>query len=168
MSPDIVTMAKSISGMGLPMAIVLMKPELDRWEPGEHNGTFRGNCHAFVTARAAIETFWASSDFEEGLARKASILNKHLTAMAEACPAALGVKGRGMMQGIDVGDGATAARVVRAAFERGLIIETSGSRDQIVKVLAPLTIGDSELTRGLGILAQALTQAVPRKNETAA
>ena len=48
--PDIVTMAKSLSGMGLPFALTLFRPELDQWAPGEHNGTFRGNNHAFVTA----------------------------------------------------------------------------------------------------------------------
>lgn len=51
--PDIVTVSKSLSGYGLPMALVLFKPELDVWGPGEHNGTFRGNNMAFVTARAA-------------------------------------------------------------------------------------------------------------------
>ena len=66
-SPDIVTMAKSLSGMGLPMALVLLKPELDHWKPGEHNGTFRGNCHAFVTARAALENFWRDEDFVEAI-----------------------------------------------------------------------------------------------------
>src|SRR5690606_30014682 len=46
--PDMVTLSKSLSGYGLPMAVVLLKPELDRWKPGEHNGTFRGNNLAFV------------------------------------------------------------------------------------------------------------------------
>ncbi|CAM5717698.1 Diaminobutyrate--2-oxoglutarate transaminase OS=Streptomyces alboniger OX=132473 GN=ectB PE=3 SV=1 [Streptomyces alboniger] len=52
-TPDIVTVSKSISGYGLPMSLCLFKPELDVWEPGEHNGTFRGNNPAFVTAAAA-------------------------------------------------------------------------------------------------------------------
>src|SRR3546814_2414380 len=42
-TPDIVTLAKSLSGMGLPFALTLLRPELDQWSPGEHNGTFRGN-----------------------------------------------------------------------------------------------------------------------------
>ena len=58
--PDIVTLSKSIGGYGLPMALVLIKPELDVWEPGEHNGTFRGNNPAFVTARVALEKFWVT------------------------------------------------------------------------------------------------------------
>ncbi len=53
--PDIVTLSKSIGGYGFPMSIVLLKPELDIWAPGEHNGTFRGNQVAFVAARAAID-----------------------------------------------------------------------------------------------------------------
>ena len=53
--PDIVTVSKSISGYGLPFALTLFKPELDVWEPGEHNGTFRGNNPAFVTAAAALD-----------------------------------------------------------------------------------------------------------------
>ena len=36
----------------------LIKPEHDLWEPGEHNGTFRGNNLAFVTAKKAIEEYW--------------------------------------------------------------------------------------------------------------
>ena len=53
--PDIVCLSKSLSGSGLPFALVLMKPEHDVWEPGEHNGTFRGNNAAFVTATDALE-----------------------------------------------------------------------------------------------------------------
>ena len=56
--PDIVTLSKSLSGYGLPMSVVLMKSELDVWKPGEHNGTFRGNNLAFVSAEAAIELYW--------------------------------------------------------------------------------------------------------------
>src|SRR3546814_835597 len=64
-APDIVTLAKSLSGMGLPFAVVLLKPEHDVWAPGEHNGTFRGNNHAFVTARVALEKFWRDDRFSK-------------------------------------------------------------------------------------------------------
>ena len=64
--PDIVTMAKSVSGFGLPLALTLVRPEHDVFGPAEHNGTFRGNTHAFVTARVAIEKFWADAEFPAG------------------------------------------------------------------------------------------------------
>src|SRR5690606_22438945 len=84
LSPDIVTMAKSLSGLGLPMALTLLKPEHDIWEPAEHNGTFRGNNHAFVTARAALEKFWATDAFAADVARKGEYLSERLAAIAEA------------------------------------------------------------------------------------
>ena len=52
--PDIVTLSKSIGGLGLPMSLVLLKPELDHWKPGEHTGTFRGNNLAFVAATQSV------------------------------------------------------------------------------------------------------------------
>jgi diaminobutyrate-2-oxoglutarate transaminase len=159
-SPDIVTMAKSLSGLGLPMALTLIRPERDIWQPGEHNGTFRGNCHAFVTAKAALETFWADEAFEKDVRGKGERLAERLQEIAARHPdVVVGVKGRGMMRGLDVGGGEVSSRIVRAAFERGLIIETSGAHDQIVKVLAPLTISQAELDRGLEILSDAVAQA---------
>lgn len=167
-SPDIVTMAKSLSGMGLPMALVLIKPEYDRWAPGEHNGTFRGNCHAFVTARAALEHFWTDDAFATEVQRKSELLQRELKAIAAKYNVVERVKGRGMMQGLDVGDGAVADRVVRAAFQSGLIIETSGARGEIVKVLAPLTISDSEFTSGLRVLSEAIGRAADVAKDAAA
>src|SRR5690606_13659364 len=68
--PDIITLAQSLSGFGLPFAVVVLRREPDQWEPGEHNGTFRGNTHAFVTATAALEHFWASSEFADSAKAK--------------------------------------------------------------------------------------------------
>ena len=61
LKPDIVTLSKSLSGYGLPFSIVLIRREHDQWKPGEHNGTFRGNNLAFVTAAAMLEHYWSSS-----------------------------------------------------------------------------------------------------------
>jgi diaminobutyrate-2-oxoglutarate transaminase len=153
--PDIVTLAKSLSGMGLPFALTLFRPELDVWDPGEHNGTFRGNCHAFVTATAALEHFWRDHTFQQDIARRGDFLAMRLEQIADRCGIAAATKGRGMMRGIDVGSGELARAITSAAFERGLIIETSGAYDEVVKVLAPLTIDDDVLSSGLVILEEA-------------
>lgn len=149
-TPDIVTMAKSLSGMGLPFALTLFRPELDQWSPGEHNGTFRGNNHAFVTATAALRHFWSDNRFQEDIRRRGALLERRLDAMA--AEHGLTTRGRGMMRGIDVGSGEAAAAITAGCFEHGLIIETSGAHDEIVKVLAPLTIEDGVLSAGLDIL----------------
>ena len=157
-TPDIVTMAKSLSGMGLPFALTLFRPELDQWSPGEHNGTFRGNNHAFVTATAALRHFWSDDAFEKDVRRRGELLERRLTKMAREH--GLSTRGRGMMRGIDVGTGEIAKTITSACFERGLIIETSGAHDEIVKVIAPLTIEDDQLWAGLDILETCVREAM--------
>ena len=157
-TPDIVTLAKSLSGMGLPFALTLFHPELDIWSPGEHNGTFRGNNHAFVTAAAAIRHFWTADGFARDIARRGQVLERRLEKMASAH--GLSTRGRGMMRGIDMGSGEIASAVTQACFAQGLIIETSGPHDEIVKVLAPLTIEDAVLEAGLDILERSIRDAL--------
>lgn len=152
--PDIVTMAKSLSGFGLPMAMLLVRPQHDVFGPAEHNGTFRGNTHAFVTARVAIEKFWASDDFQEELSRKSEMVQTALAKLASLVPDAE-LKGRGLMQGVDVRSGELAAEICARAYEKGLVIETSGNEDQVVKILAPLTTSEQTFRKGFDILLQA-------------
>ena len=118
------------------------------------NGTFRGNNHAFVTARAALEKFWSNGAFETDIARCAQLVEEGLQTIADMIPGAR-LKGRGMMRGVDVGSGALAGDICARAFQNGLIIETSGPEDEVVKVLAPLTTPDATLKKGLNILIEA-------------
>lgn len=157
--PDIITLSKSLSGFGLPFAIVVMRNELDQWKPGEHNGTFRGNNHAFVTAKVTLEKFWKDDTFQKQVREKAVILTEGLQKIADIIPGAK-LKGRGMMQGVDVGTGDLASDICARAFEKGLIIETSGADDEVVKVLAPLTTPVEMFQKGLDILLDSAREAV--------
>lgn len=149
--PDIITMAKSISGFGLPMALTLIRPQHDVFGPAEHNGTFRGNTHAFLTAKVAIEKFWADDKFQQDIAVKSLMLTTALEELAGMVEGAR-LKGRGLMQGVDVGSGELASEICKRAFTKGLIIETSGPNDEVVKVLAPLTTPEATFRKGLNIL----------------
>ena len=151
LSPDIVTLSKSLSGYGLPFSVVLLKPELDQWKPGEHNGTFRGHNLAFVTAKTALDEYWRDDAFPLEVARKGRVIRSSLDRIARS-DERLSTRGRGMMQGLDCGSGELASSITRRAFEDGLIIETSGSDGQVVKCLSPLTISDQQLAEGLQIL----------------
>jgi len=159
-SPGIVTLSKSLSGYGLPMAVVLLKEDLDIWKPGEHNGTFRGNNHAFITARRALEEYWSDDQFSREIQQKARLLSSQLKRIQAAHGGQMKHKGRGLMQGLEFTDGRTADRITELAFQRNLIIETSGSHGQVVKVLCPLTIPVTELAQGLNILHDCVADAM--------
>ena len=159
-TPDIVTVSKSLSGFGLPLALTLFRPELDVWEPGEHNGTFRGHNPAFVTATEALR-FWEDDELTREVERKAEIIGRTLDRLAVAHPVLEGERrGRGMVQGLACAEG-YAAKICAAAFDLGLIVETSGPRDEVVKLLPALTISDEHLDEGLELLVRAVVDAVP-------
>lgn len=161
--PDIVTVSKSISGSGLPMSLVLLRPGVDVWKPGQHTGTFRGNNLAFVSARVALETYWADAAFAEAVVAKGDLLRGELEQIAAEHPEqGFVVRGRGLMMGIACdSDRTLAGRVSKAAFERGLVIETSGAHDEVLKFLPALTITDDELRRGLAIVRESLAAVLP-------
>jgi diaminobutyrate-2-oxoglutarate transaminase len=159
--PDIITLSKSLSGMGLPMAVTLIKKELDQWKPGEHNGTFRGNNHAFVTAAAALEKFWSDDAFAKEVQEKGELIRKRFAKLAETYPQAAGeLRGRGMMQGIALSSGELAAEICAAAFRQGLVIETSGPDDEVIKCLAALTTSDKVLEIGFDMLEAAFADVL--------
>jgi diaminobutyrate-2-oxoglutarate transaminase len=153
--PDIVTLSKSISGYGLPMALTLFRRELDVWAPGEHNGTFRGHNPAFVTATTALETYWSDSAFSADTAAKGELVRSRLDEIADRHDG-VSARGRGMAQGLKFADADRAGTVCRKAFDRGVLMETSGPSDEVVKLLPPLTTTAEELQAGLDVLAESV------------
>ena len=156
--PDIVTLSKSLGAYGLPMSVVLMKSELDQWKPGEHNGTFRGNNLAFVAAAEALERFWKDTRLSREIKAKGQLVEQRLTAIAERFSEFdLTVRGRGLIWGLACRScPPLASAVSAAAFERGLIVETSGTDSHVLKLLPPLTIEPLYLTRGLDIIEESV------------
>ncbi|MES5481554.1 diaminobutyrate--2-oxoglutarate transaminase [Bradyrhizobium sp. INPA03-11B] len=147
--PDLVCLSKSISGMGLPMALLLVAPKFDTWIPGEHSGTFRGNSLAFVAATKAVGHF-TDPDFVSGISIRSAILDRWLLEMVSAFPQAIDRhKGIGMMAGLEFKDPTCAAAVAAGARERRLLIETCGPDDQVIKVFAPLNIDVVQFADGL-------------------
>ncbi|WP_461516439.1 diaminobutyrate--2-oxoglutarate transaminase [Porticoccus sp.] len=163
--PDIVTMSKSLGGYGLPFAVVLIRPDLDHWKPGEHNGTFRGNNFAFVTAKAAIDHYWSDTQFSEMVKKKGEYVSQRLNTIVDQYgDGNFTTRGRGMFQGINCVNGELAGKITHEAFKQGLIIETSGADDQVVKLLCPLVIRDDNLERGIDILETAIREVCAGEN----
>ncbi len=164
--PDIITLSKSLGGYGLPFAVVLMKPELDQWKPGEHNGTFRGNNLAFVTAKAAIDHYWSDDTFSHEIKRKGQYISDRLDQIVEQYGEGnFTARGRGMFRGINCVNGEIAGKITKAAFKKGLIIETSGADDQVVKFLCPLIISDENLKKGIDIVESSVKEVCAKVDE---
>ncbi|SDD31053.1 diaminobutyrate--2-oxoglutarate transaminase [Glycomyces harbinensis] len=167
-TPDIVTLSKSLSGMGLPFALTLMKPHLDVWEPGEHNGTFRGFAPAFVTATAALETFWRTDSFTADVDASATWLDGELRDIADSHPElAIATRGRGLARGLVFERPEHAGQVCKEAFANGLLMETSGAEDEVVKFLPPLTTTMAEFEEGAGIVREAVATVAKTAAEEA-
>ncbi len=158
--PDMVTLSKSIGGMGMPMALLLMKPSLDLWSPGEHTGTFRGNQLSLVAAAEALQVF-VDEQIDRQVAEKEAIVADFLEQTVRPLHPGIQIRGVGLLWGVDLtalGGDAVSRRVMGRCFEKGLILERVGRDNAVLKLMPPLVIKPDELRRGLGILAEALRE----------
>jgi diaminobutyrate-2-oxoglutarate transaminase len=164
-TPDIITLSKSIGG-GLPMAIVLLKPELDQWKPGEHTGTFRGNNLAFVASKELL-SYWDNEDLVNAITYKEKILGLKLEEIASKYKNHdIRVRGRGLVYGFEIADDKNmAGEISTKAFELGLVVETCGSNGQVVKFLPPLTIDEDTFQEGLALFEQAVDEVIVKKQD---
>ena len=166
-NPDMVTLSKSIGG-GLPMALLLFKPDLDQWKPGEHTGTFRGNNLAFVASKVLLDQYWQSDDLSNAVFYKEKILKERLEeiALKYKDDYEIEIRGRGLAYGFEIkNDTSIAGEISKYAFEQNLICETCGSQSQVVKFLPPLVISEELLIEGLNRFEKAIDNLFKDKKE---
>jgi diaminobutyrate-2-oxoglutarate transaminase len=163
--PDLICLSKSLSGYGLPLSVVLMKPDLDLWLPSEHNGTFRGHNPAFITAAAALDLFWADDALSKSVDARATQLPQQLERWEARYDAR--AKGRGLIQGIELPPG-VATRVSQESFRRGVLIETAGAQDEVLKFLPPLVIEAHVLDQAMRVVDGVLHEEINRPRRPSA
>ncbi len=159
MIPDIVTISKSIGGCGMPMAMVLFKPELDIWEPGQHTGTFRGNQLSLIAGKAGLE-YMLKTDLLTDVKRKAVIVEDFLKNEILPMDSRLSYRGIGLIWGLDFEKfGCDMTKpLIAACFKNGLIVERVGRDNDVLKLMPPLTIENELLLKGLEILKKSLSE----------
>lgn len=168
LEPDIICLSKSLSASGQPLALVLLRPDLDVWDPGEHNGTFRGNNAAFVTAVAAMEHFWTSDTLSEQVTQRADQMRVGLEGLHKRHPTLFtDTRGRGLIQGITCEDPEMAGQISAAAFDLGLLVETAGPSGEVVKLLPSLIIPETELDDAFDRLDAACDAVMDRSADLA-
>jgi diaminobutyrate-2-oxoglutarate transaminase len=157
--PDMVCLSKSISGYGLPLALTLLRPDLDIWNPGEHTGTFRGSNPSFVTGTAAFD-FWQDTAFLDGMSAAGMRLEQESRSLAGEYPDVMsGVRGRGMAWGLVCRETDVARSICERAFTNRLLVERSGRHNNVVKLMPPLNISEADMALGLDALRKSVKEA---------
>ena len=159
--PDIVTLSKSIGGYGMPFALVLFKPELDLWKPGEHNGTFRGSQLSIVAAKAGLEVM-LKENVEKEVQRKGEIIKEYL-GKVKAMNENFDIRGIGFMWGVDcnkVKPDTVSRAIVKECFDNGLIVERAGRNNDVVKLMPCLLADDETLKKGLEIFVNSVANVL--------
>lgn len=152
--PDIVCLAKGIGGIGTPLAMNLVRPELDdHWSPGEHTGTFRGQNLSFVAGKVALD-FFTNDTLMDKVNANVDFMHSQLKPLLNSDPS-LQLRSKGMIMGLDVGDGERASAIVQKCFIDGLIVASCGMGGKVIKLIPPLTIPQTDLAVGLNILINA-------------
>lgn len=160
--PDMVVLSKSLGGYGLPISLLLITEELDsQWQPGEHNGTFRGNQLAFVGATAALH-YAAEIGLESLVKQNEKIISDFIEERILPLSSNLRKRGLGMIWGVDCSlcKNEITQKVVNECFKNGLIVERAGRDDCVVKLMPPLNIEREILLKGLDILEGAFIKAL--------
>jgi 4-aminobutyrate aminotransferase / (S)-3-amino-2-methylpropionate transaminase / 5-aminovalerate transaminase len=163
--PDLITTGKAIAG-GLPLAAVTGRAEImDAVHSGGLGGTYGGNPIACAAALGAIETMRA--DDLVGRARElGALLRGRLDALAHKYPVIGDVRGRGLMQAVELvsdpvaktPDAARTAALNAACHRNGLLTLTCGSYGNVMRFLPPLVISEELLDEGLTVFESALAE----------
>jgi diaminobutyrate-2-oxoglutarate transaminase len=155
--PDVVIVSKGLGG-GVPIAAVVMRPELNIWEPGAFTGTFRGSVLGFAAATAVLR-FARTENLAERVTKAGARLLSGLEEVAAGRPAVAEVRGLGLMLGVEIVDADAAAdgrgtrppapglarALQRACFDQGVLVEVGGVYENVVRFLPPLLLEDADV-----------------------
>lgn len=162
--PDILITAKGIAS-GMPLSALVTRQDLmSKWLPGSHGGTYGGNAVACAAAVATIQVMKDEHLVENALARGAQLLTG-LLKLQQNFESIGDVRGLGLMTATEFSkpdgepDTDTAKAVVRAAFERGLMLLTCGTYDNVIRWIPPLVVTPAQIDEALAIFASALDAA---------
>ncbi|MEM7180786.1 MAG: diaminobutyrate--2-oxoglutarate transaminase family protein [Spirochaetota bacterium] len=171
--PDVLVLSKALGG-GFPMSVVLYHSSLDKWHPGSHAGTFRGNQIAMISGAKTMQILERDS-----LPTSAAMNGEHFKAMLESLQSRFtcigDVRGRGLMLGLEIvfPDGELdinehpkaapqiASSVQFEALRRGLILEPGGRHSSVLRFLPPLNTPREVLEEAVAILEDSFIAALP-------
>ena len=164
-APDIMTTAKSIAG-GLPLSAITARAEImDAVPGGTIGGTYGANAVSAAAAIKVIEVM-ERDDYPGKAMHIAEVSKAKMAAMAEKYPCIGDVRGTGAMMGIEfVTDretkepaAALVSAIVQNAMNKGLLLESAGTYNNVIRLLIPLVVTDEQLEVGFEILESAIAE----------
>lgn len=160
--PDIVTVSKSVGGIGFPISLIIFNKELDKWEPGTHIGTFRGNQLAMAAGLYGLK-FVEKTNLPDYVKEMEGVIFNELASLQAESDFIGEVRGRGMLFGIEyVKDRASrepfpelAKKLRELCYQNGMLVELGGYYSNVVRFMPPLIITPTMLKNGLEIFKKA-------------
>ena len=160
LAPDIICTSKSLSGIGLPLAAIVFREEIDCLAPGQHSGTFRGPNLAFIAGARALE-IWYRDGMQREVNRKSLFVKKILHDLfIEFSEKIKAIRGSGLIWGLEMHSRVLAETFALETFKKGLIVEICGRERSTIKILPPLIIDDDTLAAGMDIISIAIKNSV--------
>ncbi|GGL65913.1 aspartate aminotransferase family protein [Halocalculus aciditolerans] len=158
-TPDIVTTAKALGGVGFPLSATIYHEDLDTWGPGDHAGTYRGHVVAMRAGLRALE-YVEEHDLLAHARRLGDDMRSRLRDVD--APAVGDVRGKGLFVGVEFvdGDGDPAPdavkRVQEHCYENGVLVWKAGQHGNVLRLLPPLVLTDAQAEAGLDVLCDAI------------
>ena len=170
--PDMVVMSKAVGG-GLPLCVLAINKKFDAWLPAGHTGTFRGNQLAMAAAIQVIDEI-RTKDLAKNAEERGEFLRSEIRNIAKDFPCIGNVRGRGLMNGIEIvderkpadamgsypADSELAAAIQKACFDNKLLLERGGRGGTVVRLLCPITITQEECVEVITRFKKAVGEAV--------
>ncbi len=164
-TPDVMTMAKALGGIGLPLSGCIIKKELDKWEPGAHVGTFRGNLLACVAGLAALD-FTQQNHLVERAAREGAHMLNRLKELEKDSKIIGDVRGKGLMVAAEfvkdkkkkTPDTESVRKIQTKCLERGVLVWKAGHWPNVIRFLPPLVITREHIDKGLDVFCEVVKE----------
>ncbi|WP_458189078.1 aspartate aminotransferase family protein [Haladaptatus sp. NG-WS-4] len=162
-TPDVVTTAKALGGIGLPLSATIYHEDLDTWGPGDHAGTYRGHVPAMTAGLRSIE-YIESHDLLAHARELGEYIRRRLREVSADNSYLADVRGKGLFVGAEfVDDGGTVQNagdivkgVQRRCYENGVLVWKAGQYGNVLRLLPPLVLTKTQAEVGMDIIVDAI------------
>ncbi|MBW8687212.1 aspartate aminotransferase family protein [Chitinophaga rhizophila] len=160
--PDIITMSKGLGGIGFPVSAIVYNKAVESWAAGDHIGTFRGNQVSIAGGNGAFD-FIKEYEVEAHVKEMGAYLLARLQQLMDQFSCIGEVRGRGLFVGVEYvkdrytkkPDAALVKKLRQECLQRGLIFETGGHYNNVVRFLPPLIVNKEIIDSALQIFEDA-------------